>query len=197
MSHVAAASPRIRAFAWDYLIVLGYLLALLGVGLFLTLGPTGTSWTAGMANPWRADLVAFVLAVFPVTLYFALSEASGSAATWGKRRAGLAVARIGTSEGPGPGRALLRNALKFLPWQMAHTAMFHIPGFPAPTGEPPRWTVVVLSAAWLLVALYLLGLTRLGGHRPPYDRLAGTAVVAVEAATAGRVESVGGERATA
>lgn len=40
MSDLAAAPARIRAFAWDHLIVLGYLPALLGVGLFLTLGPT-------------------------------------------------------------------------------------------------------------------------------------------------------------
>lgn len=184
MSDIAAATTRVRAFAWDYLVVLAYLVALTGIGLLLILGPVGAGWSTLMADPLRADLVAFLVAVLPVALYFALSEASAAAATWGKRRVGLVVATVGGGQ-PGVGRSLLRNGLKFLPWQMAHTAMFHIPGFPAATGEPPTWSVVLLGAAWFLVALYLLGLTRLGRGRPPYDRLAGTAVVARDRQAAG------------
>ena len=30
---------------------------------------------------------------------------------------------------------------------------------------------------WILMVAYLVGLTRFGGHRPLYDRLAGTVVV--------------------
>jgi len=177
LNDVAAPSARLRAFAWDYLVVLGYLLALTGVGVLLTFGPVGTAWTDMMEDPVRADLVAFGGAVLPVVLYFALSESSTAGATWGKRRVGLVVAAVASGTRPGRGRALVRNGLKFLPWQMAHTAMFHVPGFPVVTGEPPTWSVVVLGTAWFLVAVYLVGLTRLGGHRPMYDRMAGTVVV--------------------
>ena len=38
------------------------------------------------------------------------------------------------------------------------------------SGGPPGWSVVLL-------ATYLVGLTRFGGHRPLCDRLAGTVVV--------------------
>lgn len=182
MNDVAAPTARIRAFAWDYLVVLGYLVALTGIGLLLTFGAAGPAWAEFMDDPVRADLVAFVCAVLPVVLYFALSEGLGAGATWGKRRVGLVVMAIGWGSPPHPGRALVRNGLKFLPWQMSHTAMFHIPGFPAATGEPPTWSVVVLGAAWFLVAVYLVGLTRLGGYRPLYDRVAGTAVVRKRAA---------------
>ena len=182
MNDVAAPTARIRAFAWDYLAVLGYLVGLTGLGLLLTFGPVGSAWAELMEDPVRADFVAFVFAVLPVVLYFALSESSRAGATWGKRRVGLVVVVAGLGTFPALGRALIRNGLKFLPWQMAHTAMFHIPGLPAATGEPPTWSVVVLGAAWLLVALYLLGLTRLGGYRPMYDRVAGTVVVRGRAA---------------
>lgn len=182
MNDVAAPIARIRAFVWDYLVVLGYLVALTGLGLLLTFGPVGSAWAELMEDPVRADFVAFVSAVLPVVLYFALSEGTGAGATWGKRRVGLVVVVAGRAAPPRRGRALVRNGLKFLPWQMAHTAMFHIPGFPAATGEPPTWSVVVLGSAWFLVALYLVGLTRLGDYRPLYDRVAGTVVVRERAA---------------
>lgn len=171
------AAARLRAFAWDYLVILGYLLLLLVLGLFMTLGPLSGAWGEFMSDPIRADAAAFAMAVLPVALYFTFSEASGSGATWGKRRVGLAVVALGAATAPGLGRVLIRNGIKFLPWQLAHSAMFHVPGFPMEPHDAPAWTTVVLVVAWSLVALYLLGLTRLGGRRPLYDRLAGTAVV--------------------
>jgi hypothetical protein len=74
-------------------------------------------------------------------------------------------------------RSLIRSGLKFLPWQLAHTAMMHIPGFPMSPGEPPVWSTFLLVVVWVLVAVYLVGLTRLGGYRTLYDRLTGTMVV--------------------
>jgi uncharacterized RDD family membrane protein YckC len=167
---------RIKAFGFDYLLILGYLAVLAGVGTWLTLGPAGDRWTLLMSDPSRADLVAFLTLVLPVILYFALSEASDVGATAGKRRIGLRVVGPGGTRLRLP-RSLVRSGLKFLPWQMAHTAMFHIPGFPMSPGEPPAWSPVILSMVWLLVALYLLGLTPIFGRRTLYDRLAGSTVV--------------------
>lgn len=155
--------------------IFAYLAALAGLGTFLTLGPAGAEWGELMSDPVHADLVAFLAAVLPVWLYFALSEAAPGAATWGKRRVGLRV--VGPVGRLGLARSLARNGLKLLPWQVAHTAMFHIPGFPLSPGDPPTWSVVLLVLAWTLVGLYLLGLTRLLSGRTPYDRIAGTAVV--------------------
>lgn len=177
MSDVAEARSRIAAFGWDCLLIFGYLIVLVGIGLFLTTGPIGAEWTALMSDPVRADIVAFLLTVLPITLYFAFGEAP-SGATWGKRRVGLVVATpLAAGVGLGIGRALLRNGLKFLPWQLSHTAIFHISGSAASSGEPPRWSVALQAIAWVLVAAYLVGLTRFGGHRPLYDRLAGTVVI--------------------
>jgi len=182
----AGAAARLRAFAWDYLVILGYLLLLLVFGLFTTLGPRSVEWGEFMSDPIRADAAAFAMAVLPVALFFTVSEASGAGATWGKRRVGLVVVALGTAGGLGLGRALIRNGIKFLPWQLAHSAMFHIPGFPTEPHDAPAWTTLGLVGAWSLVALYLLGLTRLGGRRTLYDRLAGTVVVHASAGGAER-----------
>lgn len=171
----APAALRIRAFLWDYLILLGYIAALTAVSIGLSATVLGDRWESLFASPVRADLMAFLLLVLPVMLYFTLAEASSRNATWGKRRVGLEVVDT-AGRSVGAGRALLRNVLKFLPWQLAHTAMFHIPGFPMAPGDAPPWTTLLLVCAWILAGGYLLGLSPLGRGRTLYDRLSGTGV---------------------
>lgn len=174
---VHAIRTRLLAFLIDYLLILAYLAVLAGVGTFLTLGPFRDAWRDLLSTPARMDFLAFLVTVLPVTLYFALSESSSRGASVGKRRMGLRV--VGMDGGRVPlGRALVRSALKFLPWQLAHTGMLNIPGFPIEPTDPPAWTTAMLVAVWVLVVAYLFGLTPLGGSRPLYDRVAGTRVVA-------------------
>jgi len=171
---------RIQAFAADYLVILGYLAVLATVGASLTLGPVGSDWSRLVSKPWRMDLLAFFTTVLPVIAYFTWSERSVAGATWGKKRIGLRVVRL-DGRRLGPRQALVRSVAKFLPWQMAHTALFHIPGFPMAPAEPPVWTVWVLGAMWVLVAAYLVGLTPLCGGRTIYDRLSSSQVVEARA----------------
>jgi len=125
----------------------------------------------------RKDLLAFLTTVLPVVAYFAWNEGSAAGATWGKRRVGLKV--VGLDGQPlGRSQALVRSVVKFIPWQMAHTALFSIPGFPTATGDPPDWTVWLLGGMWVVVVVYLVGLTQLGGGRTIYDRLSASKVVA-------------------
>lgn len=171
-----SAATRIGAFGFDYLAIAVYLVLLLGAGILMSFGPVGDHWRSFMSDPMRADLVAFLLTVLPVTLYFALSERSEARATWGKRRANIEV--VGPDGGRiGLGRSLVRSGLKFLPWQLAHTAMLHVPGFPMSPGDPPASSTALLVVTWSLVAVYVVGLTRIGGGRTLYDRVAGTTVV--------------------
>jgi len=167
---------RIQAFMFDYLLILGYLAMLATAGLLLTLGPIGGEWSALVSTPWRKDLLAFFTTVLPVIAYFTWSERSADGATWGKERVGLRVVGL-DGRRFGGGRALARSVAKFLPWQMAHTALFYIPGFPMASADPPAWTVWVLGAMWVLVAAYLVGLTQFGGGRTIYDRLSASQVV--------------------
>lgn len=70
-------------------------------------------------------VAAFVLDYLPVSLYFALSEASTRQATWGKQKVGLQVMR---SDGTplSLARALARMALKFTPWGLSHTLLWQL-----------------------------------------------------------------------
>ncbi len=169
---------RIKAFMFDYLVILGYLVALAVASLLLTLGPFGSDWSGLLSTPLRKDLLAFLATVLPVATYFTWNEGSAAGATWGKRRVGLKVVDL-DGQPLGKRRALVRSVVKFVPWQMAHTALFNIPGFPMATGNPPNWTVWLLGGMWVVVAAYLVGLTPLSGGRTIYDRLSASQVITV------------------
>ena len=109
--------------------------------------------------------------VLPVILFFALQEGSARQGTWGKRKLGLRVTRLDGRPLP-LGRALVRSFAKFLPWQIAHTCIFHIPGW------PPGWAIAGFGVVRLLVISYLATLGLSKSHRTPYDRLAGSKVLA-------------------
>ena len=68
------------------------------------------------------DLAAFTMTVLPVGAYLSATEAGRHQATAGKRWQGL---RVTTAAGERIGwrRAVVRNAVKLLPWQLAHLAV--------------------------------------------------------------------------
>lgn len=172
----AGFGKRVAAFALDYLIIAGYLvvLAALGLGATLAFGPLGG---AGFRPPPMVlDAVAFLTTVLPTILYFALQEGSPAQATWGKRRMGLKVVdaqgrRLQAS------RAFLRAAVKFLPWQVAHTSLVHTPGWPLAVEAPTNAVVLGLVASQVLVVSYVIALGVGKSHRTPYDWVSGAFVV--------------------
>ena len=172
----AGLRPRMLAFALDYLVIAAYALGLAGVSLLAGARLPRSLW----ATPASRDAVAFVTVVLPVILYFALQEGSARQATWGKRRLGLRVTGLDGGQ-LSLGRALVRSGAKFLPWQIAHTCLFHIPGWPLAPAAPPAWVLAGFGLVWLLVITYLalLGFSR--SHRTPYDRLAGSQVIPLPA----------------
>ncbi len=175
-AHARGLRPRLLAFALDYLLIAAYATALAAVTFAAATGPLRSILAVLLATPASRDAVAFVTIVLPVILYFALQEGSARQGTWGKRRLGLRVTALDGGQLP-LGRALLRSTAKFLPWQIAHTCLFHFPGWPLAPAAPPAWVTAGFVLVWLLVAGYLamLGLSK--SHRAPYDRLAGSAVL--------------------
>jgi uncharacterized RDD family membrane protein YckC len=111
---LATAGKRLVAFALDYLVIAGYIVVLSIVSSLIWQSIGGVPDTTH-GGAWRYDLLAFVTLVLPVILYFALSEASRSRATLGKRRLGL---RVETPDGHplSRSRSLLRSALKHGSW---------------------------------------------------------------------------------
>ena len=170
----APLSRRFAAFCFDFAVVAGYLAVLLGIGMGLAHGGA-----AGLRplTPGMTDLVAFLLTVLPVALYFALQEGSPSQATWGKRRAGIRVASA--AGGPlGYRGALVRSLVKFAPWQLAHTSLVHVPGWPAAPGSPSALVMTGFVVAQGLVVLYVALMAFTPTRRAPYDWIAGSIVIA-------------------
>jgi len=160
----AGALTRIKAAAIDLSIVVGWAAfsgAIGGVLRLLDLDfHTPTAW----------DMYAFATLVAPVAVTSALLEASPRQATPGKRRLGLVVVDV---EGRrlNRTRSLARSAVKFVPWQMAHTAVFQLLAGSTATGY------IVLS---ILVVASILTMVVDSQHRALHDLIAGTQVVRVD-----------------
>jgi len=179
-THFAGLRKRLVAFGFDFLLILTYLLILLGIGIGITatLGPPDQIHPV-FASPVFRDVAAFLILILPVILYFTLQESSSRQATWGKRKAGI---RVVDAQGTSLSRkqAFVRSVLKFLPWQIAHTSIFHIEGFPFEPAEPTPLVIGGLVLVWVLLGIYAISMLVSKKHRTPYDWAAGAYVVATK-----------------
>jgi uncharacterized RDD family membrane protein YckC len=158
---------RTVAFALDYLVISAYLIAL--TVLFLSVGPP--VWLFRTHS--SAHLAGFVMLTLPVSLYFVLLENSAKQGTWGKQRRGLRVTTLNGAR-ISLGRSVLRTALKFLPWELSHTAIWRFRF--SPHGR--IWlTNGLLILAWALAGIYVALLATTHKRQSLYDLLAGTTVI--------------------
>lgn len=158
---------RIGAFSVDWLLI-----AVWGGVLFAVVTYFAGGAPTKSANPWIGQLVGFVAMTLPVLLYFTLSECSSMQATLGKRVFGLSVVdgllgRLSFQ------RCLLRNALKFLPWELGHLGAQQM--YFAGSEDPAPWVWLPLLASMIIPVLWFLHLLRKGAT--PYDQWVGAAVV--------------------
>ena len=174
----AGLSRRLGAFALDMVPILGYILLLLAIFAGIPIGIFHIPLTLKL-NPILSDTVAFATIVLPVILYFAIQESSPRQTTWGKRRMGLWVI---TKDGKRLRffRSLIRSIVKFLPWQIAHTCIFHIPGWPFDVQGFPTWVMAGFIIVYTLIIIYLITITFTPNHQSVYDFIAGSFVVKAE-----------------
>lgn len=162
---------RIGAFAIDYLMLAVYAAALSALMFFFL--SDKLSIPVSFGAKMRGHLTGFLTLTLPVWAYFTLLESSPRQATVGKRFLRLKVLTP-TNQPVRFGRAALRNAIKFLPWEVAHIAIWYVPG--RPFLDPIPTTNLALSMAACLTSLvYVVSLFFTGG-RTPYDRVSGTCV---------------------
>ncbi len=167
---------RLAAFGLDYLVMAAYAAALFLVTRLFSTANTNRVTAELFQNPALFDLFAFLTLVLPVTLYFALCECSARQVTWGKQRMHLYVTTLDGGRISLP-RSLARSAIKFLPWQIAHTSLFHIPGWPLAVQQIPPGALVGFGISWLLAGSYLVLLAFSRSHRTTYDLVVGTKVI--------------------
>lgn len=173
----AGLGKRLIAFLFDYLLVLAYIVAMGGVNYGLILSGRGLDRVLpSFASPAVKDAIAFLTLVLPVGLYFALQESSPRQSTWGKRKAGIRVVNA-SGEGLTRKQALLRTAIKFLPWQIAHTSIYHVEGWPLAPEQPTPLVMGGFVLAYALVAIYALSALLSRVHRTPYDWVSSAYVI--------------------
>lgn len=163
---------RVLAFALDYVLIAAYLVLLVGAGI-VTRAVAPDVVVTLFGDPLTGEIVGFAVLTLPISLYFVLSEASASGATWGKRRMHLRVVSLG-GDRLSLGQSALRTALKFVPWELTHALIWR---FAFAGDHPPPYLDVGLLAVWLIVAGNVASVLVDRRDRSLYDRLSGTAVV--------------------
>ncbi|MFZ0477170.1 MAG: RDD family protein [Halobacillus sp.] len=161
---------RLYAFLLDYLIIVLYGVLVVG-GISFILRSTITPLFSH--SPVTAQWTGFLLITLPVSLYFMIGEQSIWQGTVGKRMMGVRVVdqagrRIGI------GRSILRTTIKFLPWEAAHFAVWHLL---LPSDFSERTLYFILSAVYITVFLYLILPLTNPKRRNIYDWAAGTVVI--------------------
>lgn len=162
----ARLGVRLRAFLLDYVLFLGYAACLVMVAALLrtTVEPLFT------ASAVSAQLTGFIMLTLPVMLYFSITESSPRQASWGKHRFGLRVVdRRG--ERIRFGRAFVRSAVKFVPWELGHYTVWQWSD-----GDLPTPAMVGLVLVYVLVAVYIVLPLMDKSRRSVYDFVAGTRV---------------------
>jgi uncharacterized RDD family membrane protein YckC len=162
---------RLLASVGDYGVIAGWLGALSAVAALgrLAAGPDRAPRSAPLL---AQDLAVAAMTVLPVGAYLAATESGPRQASAGKRWQGLRVTTA--SGGPvGRRRAVVRNAVKLLPWQIAHVGLVRLLNG---RETPGVWVLqelsLVLAAASTVTAL------RDRRGRALHDLVAGTRVVA-------------------
>ena len=171
MKSYAGLWQRVKAFLFDYSIILGYLIAITVLGLLLRQFTSGFEWL--FADRVRAQGTVILILTMPVSLFFALGDASLKQGTWGKRRVGLKV-KDKNGDRIGLGRSLLRTGLKFIPWELSHTVLWEIA---FSNGASSVLINYGYAFVYLLIGLNITSVLLTKTNQSLYDLLAGTYVV--------------------
>lgn len=158
---------RILAWIFDWLIIAGY--ACVVFGLMWTLASLDILSLSAL-HPVKGQVIGFLTLTLPVVLYCIFTEAGSKHATFGKR-----IMKIEIMGNPLTiGEIVLRNVIKFLPWEFAHAGVLWINYIKTP--ETPLWIWILLIAPQVLIVIYIMSIVATKGSRSLYDMIAGTRV---------------------
>ncbi len=159
---ISCAFRRLAAFVIDWLMLALWMGVLFGAVMLATDGNPQRP-----AGPWHAQAIGFGSLTLPFVLYFALMERSSWHATVGKRLVGLIVFRS-SGEPVSLARGLLRNAIKFAPWEFGHTLAQQLSFGSHETVPLWLWGPAIaatIGPVWWLASLMMAG-------SAPYDKWA-------------------------
>lgn len=162
---LADGARRLGATAIDLWVVLAW--AAIGAIVYLILRGLGQVPT----TPLASDVLGFLTMVLPVTATLAAQEASRHQSTIGKRRLGLIVTTAAGNR-VSFARSMARSGVKFLPWQLAHTGVFHL----IAASTDPVFMGLAIGAQVLVLGNLAVMLLH-PEHRALHDLVSGTRVV--------------------
>ncbi len=149
---------------FDYAIIAVYAVLLFGLATLFELNQLAFT-------PISGQLIGFISLTLPVFLYSFLTENSQYRATIGKRIMNIIVRTDADDRGK---RILIRNILKFLPWEIAHTGVHWIIYY-AERGTP-TWVWFTLIVPQIVVVGYVISIIASGGNSSFYDKQSQTVV---------------------
>lgn len=152
---------RIKALLIDYFCIVIYLCILLGlaIAIYFMFFQSIPRFTEE-----KSQWIALLTTVLPITIYFTIKEAGKSFASFGKKKTGLKVIYSGN---PIMG-SIIRNILKFLPWQLGHMSV--IRGIY--NGFESCYVIIFNGVAILLPIIYIGMVVTRKDHRHIPDLLA-------------------------
>jgi len=167
-----APITRILAYSIDYGIIALYIGALVAANVFLFESTFRVPLT--IADKIQGHAFAFATLTLPVLLYFIIMESGSKNATFGKFLMKLQVRGI-SGKRPKLRAVIIRNVIKFLPWEFSHAAIWYVPGRPF-LDPMPTTNLIICTAAIIVAGIYILSLF-VGSGRTPYDRISKTHIV--------------------
>ncbi|MDG5786793.1 RDD family protein [Evansella sp. AB-P1] len=112
---------RLKAFLFDYIIILCYLIILFFINIFLF--PSLQEFFTGSIIV--AQLTGFIMVTLPVSIYFIITDSSIVGQSFGKRRTGIRI--INKNGAPlSIIHVTFRTILKFLPWELSHFLVYRL-----------------------------------------------------------------------
>jgi len=164
---------RFIAFSIDYILILFY------AGLLYLSSLLFQYFSAnelGEPNPLMGQVIGFLLLTLPVFLYFLLSEKSKRKGTIGKRISKIQVVVVAENKTDSIKPILVRNFLKFLPWEIAHTGVHWVLFYSRHNEQTPIWVYTLSIIPQVAMIFYFITIITTNGNRSFYDKIAGTKI---------------------
>lgn len=162
----STVAKRLLALVIDWLLICGYLFALVLMTFFLYL----IFWDSVPSfTSTQTQVIAALTSVVPVIIWFTWKEAQIPFATTGKIQMELTV----KYRGDAVKSALVRNVVKFLPWQLAHIGVIH--GFY--NNFDSGFGMLMTLVGIFLALTYVMQVVITPSHRHFPDIIAGARVV--------------------
>lgn len=166
----ARFSDRLKAFMYDYIIIVMYLVSM---GLVIAVAFPRIQ-RLFIHSILISQLTTFALVTFPVTLYISFFDSKLAKGSFGKRKSGLKVINS-RGERASFLHSLTRNLIKFIPWEFGHYTAFKMAHAGENNVPPEDWITGILTYA--LIFAYILTAIFTKKKQSVYDIAVNTYVI--------------------